>query len=125
MAAFGTYLENAGLNHFLNVTPLAQAPLNLHLYLTDPTDDDTGTEVSGGSYAPVAATFNPAAAGATDNDVAIVFAEATGSWGNVAYFALKDGADNLYYHGQFDVAKTIDTGDVAAVAIGDLNVSHD
>ena len=124
MSAFGDYLENAGLDHFLNVSPLATAPLNLHLYTGDPTDLDTGPEVAGGGYLPVAATFNAAAAGVSTNAAGVQFAEATALWGLVSHFGLKDGGGNLYYHGAFDTAKTIDTGDVAVVGAGDLSVEH-
>lgn len=125
MSAFGDYLENAGLDHFLNVSALAQTGMFLHLYITAVGDDDSGTEVVGNAYVPTAAVFGAAALGTALNSASIVFPEATGLWGLVAFFALKDGTNNLYYHGAFDIAKTIDSGDVAAVNIGDLSVSHD
>jgi hypothetical protein len=124
MAATGTYLASKTLDHNLNTTPLPQTPLFLHLYTSNPTANDTGIEVSGAGYAPVAAPFSPAVAGVASNSGSIVFAEAASLWGLISHFGLKDNLDNLYYFGQFAVAKTIDTGDVAAIAAGDLSVSQ-
>jgi len=125
MSAFGDYLENTGLDHFLNVSAMPMVPVLLHLYITDPTDADTGTEVTGGGYLPTAIAFNAAAGGSTDNNGSVAFPEATALWGLVAFFAIKDGSDNLFYHGQFDTAKTIDSGDVAVIGDTDLTVTHD
>jgi len=125
MSAFGDYLENVGLDHFLNVATMPMVPVLLHLYTDDPTDADTGTEVVGGSYAPTAIVFNASAAGTSLNNGSVAFPEATALWGLVSHFAIKDGANNLHYHGIFDTAKTIDSGDVAVIGDTDLSVSHD
>lgn len=125
MSAFGDYLENTGLDHFLNVSSMPFVPVFLHLYTGDPLDDDSGPEVVGGSYVPQSIAFNAAVAGATTNNGAVAFPEATALWGLVSHFAIKDGSDNQHYNGAFDTAKTIDSGDVAVIGDGDLAVSHD
>jgi len=97
----------------------------LALYTSDPTDADTGTEVSGGSYARQSITFGSPSNGASTNTAAIEFPQATGSWGTVAYIGIRDAstAGNLLYHTALDASKTIATGDVFRVAIGSLSVT--
>ena len=125
MSAFGNYLEDAGLDHFLNVAAMPMVPVVLHLYTGDPLDDDSGPEVAGGSYVPTAIVFNAAVTGTATNNGSVAFPEATALWGLVSHFAIKDGPGNLHYRGQFDTAKTVDSGDVAVVADAALSVSHD
>jgi len=95
------------------------------LYTTDPTDADTGTEVSGGSYARVAVTFNAPSDGVTTNSAAVEFPQATGSWGSVGWIGIEDAltGGNLLYHTPLDAAKTIDSGDIFKIAIGSLSVT--
>ena len=58
MAEMSNYLENALLNGTLNATTYtAPAAVYVALYTSDPTDANTGTEVSGGSYARQSVTF--------------------------------------------------------------------
>lgn len=125
MSAFGDYLENVGLDQFLNVQAMPFVAVLLHLYTGDPLDDDSGPEVVGGSYVPQPVTFNAAVGGSTTNNVPVAFPEATALWGLVSHFAIKDGVGNQHYHGAFDTAKTIDSGDVAVIGTDDLTVSHD
>jgi hypothetical protein len=95
------------------------------LYTTDPTDADTGTEISGNAYARQSVTFSAPSNGATSNSAAVEFPQATGSWGTVAYLGLLDASTggNLLYHTALDASKTIDTGDVFRIAIGSLAVT--
>ena len=65
MAEFSNYLENALINAVLrNTSYTSPTTVYVSLYTTDPTDADSGTEVSGGLYARTAVTF-----GAPSNDV--------------------------------------------------------
>jgi hypothetical protein len=51
MAEFSNFLENALINAVLrNTTYTSPATVYVSLYLTDPTDADSGTEVSGGTH---------------------------------------------------------------------------
>jgi hypothetical protein len=95
------------------------------LYTTDPTDADTGTEVSGNGYARQSVAFSSPSNGATSNSGAVEFPQATGSWGTVAYIGLRDASSggNLLYHTALDASKTIATGDVFRIAIGSLTVT--
>jgi hypothetical protein len=95
------------------------------LYTTDPTDADTGTEVSGNGYARQSVTFSAPSNGATSNSSAVEFPQATGSWGTVAYIGLRDASSggNLLYHTALDASKTIATGDVFRISAGSLTVT--
>jgi hypothetical protein len=120
------YLENALINVTLRATAYtAPTTVYLALYTSDPTDADTGTEVSGTSYARQAITFGAPSNGATTNSAAIEFPQAGGSWGTVAYIGIRDAltTGNLLYHSPLDASKTIATGDVFRVASGSLSVT--
>ncbi len=95
------------------------------LYTSDPTDANTGTEVSGGSYARTSVTFGAPSNGASTNNAAVEFPQATGSWGTVGWIGILDASTsgNLLYHTALDVSKTIDTGDIFKIATGSLSVT--
>lgn len=120
------YLENALINATLRNTAFTSpATVYLALYTTDPTDADSGTEVSGNAYARQSITFGAPSNGVSTNTAAIEFPQATGSWGTVAYVGIRDAstAGNLLYHTPLDASKTIATGDVFRVAVGSLSVT--
>lgn len=126
MAEMSNYLENALVNATLrNTSYTSPATVYVALYTTDPTDADTGTEVSGNAYARQSVTFSAPSNGATSNSGAVEFPQATGSWGTVAYIGLRDASSggNLLYHTALDASKTIATGDVFRIAIGSLTVT--
>jgi len=137
MSALSDYLEAKYLDIVYNgeaFTP--PAALYIALYTTDPTDADTGTEVSGGGYAR--AQVNPNGGGAPEFAFAVVdgvgmmvanaddieFAAATGAWGTVTHFGVKDAATggNLLHHGALDQAQTVNTGGIFRIAAGDLKL---
>jgi len=126
MAEMSNYLENALINGTLRATSYT-APTTVYvaLYTSDPTDADTGTEVSGTNYARQAVTFGSPSNGVTTNSAAVEFPQAGGSWGTVSYIGLRDAstAGNLLYHTALDAAKTISTGDVFRIATGSLSVT--
>jgi hypothetical protein len=126
MAAISDYLENALINATLRNTGYSSpATVYVALFTTDPTDDGSGTEVTGGSYARVAATFGAPSNGASSTSADVQFAQATVNWGTVTHFGIYDAATsgNLLYHGQLTVSKTIDTGDIFKIPSGQLTVT--
>lgn len=126
MAEMSNYLENALINATLrNTSYTSPATVYVGLYTSDPTDANTGTEVSGGSYARTSVTFGAPSNGASLNSSAVEFPQATGSWGTVGWIGILDAATsgNLLYHTALDVSKTIDTGDIFKIAIGSLSVT--
>lgn len=126
MSEMSNYLENALINGTLRATSYA-APTTVYLalYLTDPTDADVGTEVSGGSYARQSITFGAPSNGVTSNSVAIEFPQATASWGTIQYIGIRDNltGGNLLYHTALDASKEIGTDDIFKITAGNLTVT--
>jgi hypothetical protein len=126
MAEMSNYLENALINGTLRATSYT-APTTVYvaLYTSDPTDADTGTEVSGTNYARQSVTFGSPSNGASTNSAAVEFPQAGSSWGTVAYIGIRDAstAGNLLFHTPLDASKTIATGDVFRIATGSLSVT--
>lgn len=126
MAEISNFLENALINATLrNTAYTSPTTVYVGLYTSDPTDANTGTEVSGGSYARTSVTFGAPSNGASLNSSAVEFPQATGSWGTVGWIGILDAATsgNLLYHTALDVSKTISTGDIFKIAIGSLSVT--
>ena len=126
MAEFSNFLENALINATLrNTTYTSPATVYVSLYTSDPTDADSGTEVSGGSYARTSATFDAPSNGVTQNSADITFPTATASWGTVSHIGVHDAstAGNLLFHTALDTSKTIDSGDIFKIETGNLTVT--
>ena len=126
MAALSNYLENALINATLrNTSYTSPATVYVGLFLSDPTDAGSGTEVSGGSYAREAMAFDAPSNGASVNSAAVEFNQATGDWGTIPYFAIFDASTsgNMLYHGALTTSKTIETGDVFKFAAGSVTVT--
>jgi len=126
MAALSNYLENALLNAVLNNTSYTSpATTYVGLFTSDPTDAGSGTEVSGNSYARVAASFGAASQGNCTNDADITFAQATGNWGTVTHFGLYDASTsgNLLFHGALTSSKAIESGDIFKIVSTNLSIT--
>jgi hypothetical protein len=125
MSEMSNYLEDALINVTLrNTAYTTPTTVYLALYTTDPTDADTGTEVSGGSYARQAITMGAPSNGVSVSSADISFPQCTVSWGTVAFVGIRDAltAGNLLYHSPLTVSKAIDVGDIFKVAAGSLSV---
>jgi hypothetical protein len=126
MSEMSNYLENELINVTLRATSYT-APTTVYvaLYTTDPTDADTGTEVTGGSYARTAVTFAAPSNGVTTNNADVTFPTCTLAWGTVTHIGIKDAltAGNLLYHSPLDASKTIDLGDIFKITTGNLSVT--
>lgn len=128
MAEMSDYLENALLEATLRSTTFtAVGTPYVSLHTADPQDDASGTEVSGGSYAREAGTFDAASGGVTQNSSAIEFNQATGNWGTITHFGIWDAltTGNMLYHSAFDASKVIETGDILKIDTGSLTVTLD
>jgi hypothetical protein len=126
MAEMSNYLENALINATLRATTFTSpSVVYVGLYTADPTDAGTGTEVSGGSYARQSVTFGAPSNGVSTNSAAVEFPQCTLTWGTVSHIGILDASTsgNLYYHTALDSSKTIETGDVFKIAIGNLSVT--
>lgn len=127
MSSKSDYLENAVINAVLNNTSLAVTTPYVALYTAAPSDSGGGTEVTGGSYARVSASFSAASGGATSNDAAVTFPSPTANWGTVTHFGILDASTsgNLLYWGALGTSRNILNGDNApAFAAGALVVSE-
>ena len=126
MSEMSNFLENALVNATLrNTTYTSPATVYVALFTTDPTDANTGTEVSGGSYARTSVTFAAPSNGAAASNADCTFPTATGSFGTVTHIGLFDASTsgNLLYHTPLDTSKLIETGDIFKIASGSLTVT--
>lgn len=126
MAEISNYLENALINGTLRgTTYTAPTTTYLALYTNDPTDADTGTEITGGSYVRQAITFSSPSNGATSNSSAIEFPQATADWGTITHVGIRDAvtSGNLLYHSALDTSKTIANGDIFKITSTNLSVT--
>ena len=126
MAEMSNFLENALINATLrNTTYTSVATIYVALYTTDPTDADTGTEVTGGSYARTSVTFAAPSNGVSLSSADVTFPTCTAGWGTVTHIGLRDAstAGNLLYHTPLDSSKTIDTGDIFKISTSNLSVT--
>lgn len=125
--SFSNHAENLVLDWLLtNGTAARPTAWYVGLFTSDPTDADTGTEVSGGSYARTAVTFSVTGNAAT-NTAGVEFPAATASWGTVSHIAVYDASTggNMLFHLALDTAKAITDGDVFRVPSSELTFSLD
>ena len=126
MAEMSNFLENALINATLrNTSYTSPAAVYIGLDTSDPTDANTGTEGSGGSYTRTAVTMGAPSNGVSTNTAAVEFPQASGSWGTVGWIGILDATSsgNLLYHTALDTSKTISSGDIFKIAIGGLSVT--
>jgi hypothetical protein len=126
------YLEAAWLNAtFRNTAYVQPAVVYLALYTADPTDADTGTEVTGGSYARQAVAFGAptqvAGKGTISNTGLITYPTVTVDWGTISHVAIRDAltGGNLLYFGPATSARAALTGDVIKFNIGQVVLDLD
>lgn len=126
MSAMSNYLENALVNATLrNTSFTSPTTVYVGLYTSNPGEGNTGTEVSGGSYARQSASFAAPTDGVTTNNATLTFPTATGTWGTITHIGILDAltSGNLLYYAALDVSKTIGSGDIFAISSGNLSVT--
>jgi hypothetical protein len=129
MGGFSDYWENKILDHIFGKGSYTPPTIYVGLSTADPTDDGSGlAEPSGNAYARVqtsASDWNTTSNGSVDNVSDITFAQATGNWGTITYFALFDTATvgNMLAHGALSQSKAIGESDIARFEAGDLDIS--
>ena len=126
------YLEDAILDHILGDGTFSQpATVYVSLHSADP--GDTGaSELSGNGYARVAVTNNAtnwpnASGGVKSNGAAITFPAATGSdWATATHFGIWDAssAGNPLFFGALADSKTVEVGDIASFATGEIDITE-
>jgi hypothetical protein len=125
--SFTDYLEDKILKHvFTNTAYTSPTTVYVGLFTTAPTDTGGGTEISGSGYTRKSAAFTVSGTGTlATNSAAIEFDAATGSWGTVVAMAIFDAstAGNMLAWADLTTSKTIATGDVLRIPIGDLDIT--
>lgn len=125
MSQISNYLEDKLINLTLrNVAYTPATTVYVGLFLSDPTDAGTGTEVSGGAYARTSAVFSASSNGSTANTNEILFPSATADWGSITHAGLYDASTggNLLYYSPLTIPKSIVIGDIFRIAAGNLTV---
>jgi len=124
------FLKIDMLNHYFR----GDKKLYLHLYISDPTDNDIGTEVTGGNYEPEEITFaeptlvqvqvegESVTKGQIQNDSLIVFNTATDNWQTISHFGIRDEDDNLLASAPVPTPKLIEQGDEAKWNVGAITL---
>ena len=125
--AKSNYLENKVIDHFLG-TSSTSAPSNVYigLFTSNPTDANSGTEVSGNGYSRQVITFNTASSGSATNSSAETFTASGGNFGTITHFGIFDASTsgNLLYHGALTDDKVIEDGDSLVVASGAITITE-
>jgi len=120
------YLETELFDHVLrNASFTSPTTVYIALFTDDPTDADSGTEVSGNNYARQAVAFDAPSNGVGSNTSLETFPTASGSWGTISHVGLYDAltTGNLLFHSPLDASKTIATDDVFKINAGNLTVT--
>jgi len=92
-------------------------PVYLALYTSNPTANDTGTEVSGGGYERQQITFSAPSVEdgkqTIKNDAKVEFPVAEGDWGTITHVGIRDAdtGGNLIAFAALASPRTIQTGD--------------
>ena len=128
MAELSNYLENKLLDHVLRGTSYT-SPTTVYvgLYTSDPGDDNSGTECTGGAYARQSLSVTTASAGVVTSSADVTFPQATNDWGTISHIGILDAVSsgNLLMHTELTTSKTISTGDVLKISTGSLTASLD
>ena len=141
--SFTNYLERQVLNH-LHGGPDLTRPATVYIGLSTAAIAEDGSGIveppGAANYAryEVTNTNGEWAAAATDganvtskvNDQPFEYNTASASWGEVTHFFISDDLtstleDNIWSYGELTVPKTIDDGDTASFAAGDLEIRLD
>ena len=141
MNTFTNYLEAKILQHVFTGTAYAQpSGRYLALFTSAPSETGGGTEVSGGSYARQAATFDVDPAYEIDpvgdpgvlvtaaiNNAIIEFPTASAAWGTVTHIGIFDAvtAGNMLAYAELDTPRAITSGDIFRVPEEDLKIALD
>jgi len=100
--------------------------LYLALFTSNPDEDGSGTEVSGGDYARQTIAFT-VTGNTASNTADVEFPTATASYGTVTHVGIYDAltSGNLMAYASLTASKTIASGDVFRVPAGDLDITLD
>lgn len=125
IAVKSNYLRNKIIKHVLGEASFTM-PTNVYLalYTTEQTVGDTGTEVTGGSYARQQLSFATAVDGAKTSDTAETFSSMPAC--TVTHWGIRDASSggNLLYFGAFDLPIQLNAGNNLPIASGDIVIGE-
>lgn len=126
MAAIkSAYLRTKVIEHVLGINAFTMpTDIYLALYTSDPTVDDTGTEVTGGSYARQLVSWGAESGGVVLSDTDITFNSLPA--GTVTHWALRDASSggNLLYFGPMTVPIVAPGGEDLTIIAGNLSAQE-
>ena len=122
--SFSNYLETKVLGHVFGGTAYTQPTKYIALYSSAPGEAGGGTEISGTNYVRQTAAFTVTGDTAS-NTAAIEFPTAGSAWGTITHIGVMDAssAGNLLAYGTLTASKTISSGDVFRIPLGDLDIT--
>ena len=122
--SFSNYLETKVLDHVFGGTAYTQPTKYIALYSAAPGEAGGGTEISGTNYVRQVAAFTVTGDTAS-NTAAIEFPTAGSAWGTITHIGVMDAssAGNLLAYGTLTASKTISSGDVFRIPLGDLDIT--
>lgn len=130
MASASNFLEEAILNYFFRNQSVAQpTQIYLALYINDPTDADTGTEVSGGAYVRQQVTFGAPTQtgdkGVIANNQKVEFPIASTDWGQISHWGIRTAqtGGNLLCKGSFSRVENVLSGNRFTIETGNIQVT--
>ena len=125
------YWKMACLNAALRgVTFTAPQTVYIALYVSNPTDADTGQEVTGGGYARRRVQFSAPTVvdrrAVVQNIEDVSMPEAASDWGLITHIGIRDAATggNLLYHGAVKRPRTALEGDQIRFSAGKLLIDE-
>ena len=123
--SLSNYAENKVLDHILGTTTFTKPTTYVALYTVAPTDSTSGTEVTGGSYARLAGSWDASVGGASSNSSNLDFTGMPAC--TVVAVAVLDASTggNILVYGTLSANKTLDAGDTLRIATGDLDITID
>ena len=123
---FSNYLADALIDATVRKTTYT-TPTQAYvaLYTSDPTKDNTGTEVSGVTYTRLAVTMDAPTDGVTQNTNEMEWAIATTVWGTITHVGIMDAevAGNLLYFAELIEPKNITVGDQFQITPANLKLT--
>lgn len=125
--SFSNYLETKVLDHvFSNTAYTSPSAVYVALFTSNPDEDGSGTEVSGGGYARQAGSFSVSGNTATTT-AAIEYPTATADYGTVTHVGVYDAltSGNLLAYAALTDSKNISSGDVFRIPTGELDITLD
>lgn len=125
LAVKSAYLKNKIIKHVLGEASYTM-PTNVYLalYTTNPTENDTGTESTGGSYARQQLSFANAVGGTKTSNTSETFSSMPAS--TVTHWGVRDASSggNLLYFGAFDLPIVLTAGNNLPIASGDIVIGE-